>query len=170
MEGAHQVLPGFDVHARLPADGRVDHGHQGRGHLDHRNAPQKRRGDESGEITRHAPAQGDDHGVPPQAGGQHLVREDGPALPRLVGLPLREGEQIRVKAVVTAVVPGRRSVEGGNPLVGYQRVPAGGGVLHQEARKLLEEARPDEDGIATRTTPHVDTRPSPLSGHRVLSP
>lgn len=67
-ERTDQVLALGQVDPRLAADGRVDLGQQGGGHVDVGRPPVEGGGGEPGQVGDHAPADGHDHVGPAEAG------------------------------------------------------------------------------------------------------
>jgi hypothetical protein len=72
-EGADEVLSGGEVDAGFASYGAIDLGEEGGGYLDEGDSAEVGGGDESGEVTDDAPAQGHDEGAAFQAMGGEVV-------------------------------------------------------------------------------------------------
>ena len=133
-EGADQVLAHGRVDGRLAADGRVDHGEQGGGHLDEADAAHEGGGDVADHVADDAAAEGDDDRVAGAGVGEHPVLDLGLGLAALGELAGRDGvgEQ--------AGIAGGGAVEDGLEGRHVEREEVGVGDEHVRGRRqVLEE-------------------------------
>mmetsp|Transcript_56123 Transcript_56123/g.122739 ORF Transcript_56123/g.122739 Transcript_56123/m.122739 type:complete len:222 (-) Transcript_56123:197-862(-) len=85
VESADEVLPRWHVQGSLATNTAVDHGHGGRGHLHHWDAPHVGGCSEAGQIAHHTTTQSQDGGIASALVGQHIV------LNACLGLPIFGG-------------------------------------------------------------------------------
>ena len=154
VKRADHVFPRGVVHARLAADGGVDHGHDRRGNLHEVHAPLVRRGGEAGHVADHAAAERHERGLPVQSRVQGFVENLHQHVHVFVLLSV--GKDHRLHADLAAFRQrGDDSIEvqGRDGLVGHHQR---GVPRHVLAEKVSpgEQARTDVDRI--RSIPQLD--------------
>ena len=165
---ADVVLALGQVHARLSADGRVDHRQERRGHLEQTDAALVGGRDEAHQVPHHAPAQGG-HGVAAPEPG--LGRQAAEALHLGQALGALAGRDGRADDAEAALLQGRARPprEPRDVAVAHEHHARPGGPLGPELAQAVEDPRPEVD----REAGLADLGPAGGSGrrgpHRVAS-